>query len=532
MTTPYKRLLVSLSFLSTLALPIFQARAGVPAITSIKATGPNTITVVYSEPVNANAGDYSNFTGLLGGRSVASLGGSGGSTITLSLNGEPLSASAAGYVTVGTNTTSVSTRSPFPGGVFTVADAQAPSLISLSIAAADGTRAIGRMSTTFTMSFSLNEPASSISASVMGHTLPLVGSGAGPYTITYTVAAGDTEGVIPVSLAYTDTAGNTGRSSFTLNSGASSAAVAATNVITSNANSSGVLKIGDSIQFTYTPSVMQPNARVNGSYNGVPLSWYTTNGGVSYTATYVVAAGHTDQPYPVQITGVVLTDQFGTASAAVSGSDIAKTIVATSPSIYEMTPVATPSTNATPRYSFYSNKAGSIRYGGSCSSQSTYASAGANTITFNQLPSGSYTNCTISVIDAAGNSSNQITVSGFVIGDGATATPAEPAPTTSTPTAQSLAAQLAALQSQLSAAQNGGASAGAKYQFTKALALGASGTEVLELQKRLKAEGYLSATPNGNYGPATKAAVQAFQRANGLSPLGTVGPGTRAALNR
>jgi peptidoglycan hydrolase-like protein with peptidoglycan-binding domain len=40
-----------------------------------------------------------------------------------------------------------------------------------------------------------------------------------------------------------------------------------------------------------------------------------------------------------------------------------------------------------------------------------------------------------------------------------------------------------------------------------------------------------SVVPNGNYGPATRAAVTAYQAANGLPTLGIVGPRTRAALN-
>lgn len=67
--------------------------------------------------------------------------------------------------------------------------------------------------------------------------------------------------------------------------------------------------------------------------------------------------------------------------------------------------------------------------------------------------------------------------------------------------------------------------------FVSDLGSGASGTEVLKLQRLLAAQGYLTATPNGNFGPATKAAVTAFQASQGLPKLGSVGPATRAALN-
>lgn len=69
------------------------------------------------------------------------------------------------------------------------------------------------------------------------------------------------------------------------------------------------------------------------------------------------------------------------------------------------------------------------------------------------------------------------------------------------------------------------------YVFTKSLALGSTGAEVLALQQLLAKLGFLTATPNGTFGPMTAVAVKKFQSANGLSPVGSVGPGTRAKLN-
>ena len=63
----------------------------------------------------------------------------------------------------------------------------------------------------------------------------------------------------------------------------------------------------------------------------------------------------------------------------------------------EVTPVATPSLDNTPNYTFSSTKAGTITYGHSCSSTTTVAVAGNNTITLNTLVDGTYDNCTITV---------------------------------------------------------------------------------------------------------------------------------------
>jgi peptidoglycan hydrolase-like protein with peptidoglycan-binding domain len=99
-------------------------------------------------------------------------------------------------------------------------------------------------------------------------------------------------------------------------------------------------------------------------------------------------------------------------------------------------------------------------------------------------------------------------------------------------TLAALQAKLASLQSSLTSAQSSGTTAvSSAALFTTYLKPGSSGEEVLRLQKVLAQLGHLSATPNGTYGPATTAAVQAFQKAKGLDMLGVVGPGTRAALN-
>ena len=65
--------------------------------------------------------------------------------------------------------------------------------------------------------------------------------------------------------------------------------------------------------------------------------------------------------------------------------------------IEEVTAVTTPTIDTTPNYTFSSTKAGTITYGGSCSSSTTIAISGNNTITFNALANGTYDNCTITV---------------------------------------------------------------------------------------------------------------------------------------
>ena len=92
-----------------------------------------------------------------------------------------------------------------------------------------------------------------------------------------------------------------------------------------------------------------------------------------------------------------------------------------------------------------------------------------------------------------------------------------------------LMAQIAALQSQVGAQSSSTSS----YNFAKNLTLGSTGADVKALQGVLIAGGYLKiAAPTTTFGPLTKAAVIAWQKAVGISPTsGMVGPLSRAKLN-
>jgi len=86
----------------------------------------------------------------------------------------------------------------------------------------------------------------------------------------------------------------------------------------------------------------------------------------------------------------------------------------TAPTVAEVTAVTTPTNDNTPDYTFSSSEAGTITYGGSCSSSTTSATTDNNTITLVSLSEGTYSDCTITVTD---NSSNGVTLnmSSFVI---------------------------------------------------------------------------------------------------------------------
>lgn len=71
--------------------------------------------------------------------------------------------------------------------------------------------------------------------------------------------------------------------------------------------------------------------------------------------------------------------------------------------------------------------------------------------------------------------------------------------------------------------------------LSRNLSYGMRGNDVTELQRFLVAQNYPGGGSwmiTGYFGSATRAAVQNFQRAQGLSPVGIAGPQTRAAIQR
>ncbi|MFM7088424.1 MAG: peptidoglycan-binding domain-containing protein [Candidatus Paceibacterota bacterium] len=68
--------------------------------------------------------------------------------------------------------------------------------------------------------------------------------------------------------------------------------------------------------------------------------------------------------------------------------------------------------------------------------------------------------------------------------------------------------------------------------LNKQVGVGAKGESVMVLQNFLVSKGYLSGLVDGKFGPKTKAAVAAYQKANKIPQTGFVGPLTFAAINK
>jgi hypothetical protein len=126
----------------------------------------------------------------------------------------------------------------------------------------------------------------------------------------------------------------------------------------------------------------------------------------------------TDYTDPVEIS-TEGTSYFRYASQDNAGNTqatVSKTVKidTTEPTLSEVTAIES-GTDTTPDYTFNSTEAGTISYGGSCSSDTTSANSGDNTITLSGLGVGSYDDCTIIVTDSLGNISSTLAISSFTI---------------------------------------------------------------------------------------------------------------------
>ena len=169
------------------------------------------------------------------------------------------------------------------------------------------------------------------------------------------------------------------------------------------------IEMSDSGASTITSSIVDSDA-------GNPLSGtftitldasnaITINKGMNSTGGSITAEGVT-KTLSSTVDNMSITDDGPVFS------NVADTVA---PILNEVTAVTTPTTDSTPDYTFNSNEAGTITYGGDCSSSTTSVVSGNNTITLNTLIDGTYSNCTITVIDVNGNSSDVLNIAAFIV---------------------------------------------------------------------------------------------------------------------
>jgi len=121
--------------------------------------------------------------------------------------------------------------------------------------------------------------------------------------------------------------------------------------------------------------------------------------------------------YKIRVTTLVKDVVGNSMSNSYTTSNGFTSADVTAPILSQVTAITTPDNDTTPSYTFSSNEAGSITYGGSCTSSTTSASSGNNSITFSTLSNGTYDNCTVMVTDNASNSSSSLSITTFIVND-------------------------------------------------------------------------------------------------------------------
>jgi alpha-tubulin suppressor-like RCC1 family protein len=231
----------------------------------------------------------------------------------------------------------------------------------------------------------------------------------------------------PGDCSSSDTSATVGNNTITFNTLADANHGNCTIRVTDNAsNSSNTLTASSFIIDTTGPTLVEVTAvlpnptnnnRPNYTFSSTEAGTITYGGGCSSATDNATPINNAirfnalaDNTYS-NCTITVADNLSNTSTLPVSSF----TIDTIAPTLAEDTAVTTPSNVTTPSYIFSSSEAGTISYGGSCSSSTTSADNGTNSITFNSLSSANYSNCMITVTDNASNASDNLTVSSFTI---------------------------------------------------------------------------------------------------------------------
>ncbi|VUD61829.1 Adhesin BmaC autotransporter [Thalassocella blandensis] len=262
------------------------------------------------------------------------------------------------------------------------------------------------------------------------------------WTATYTLTTDATSASnLNVAMTSVDDAGNSTTTADTSNATVDVDAPAVSDVTSSTPNA--IYKVGDTVAVDV---VFSSAVDVTGSPT-IELETGTTDrtaiydsgtGTATLTFNYTVQAGDiaADLDYTstnaLSLNGGTISDTSGNAatltlaSPAASnslGANKAIVIDTTAPTLASVTVVTTPTTDSTPNFTFSTNEVGTISIGGNCgtSTSTTISATGNQTITltdtdsFSALSDATYTDCTVTVTDSAGNASSALSIASFVV---------------------------------------------------------------------------------------------------------------------
>ncbi len=174
-------------------------------------TGPNEITVVFSEAVTAKQGD---FTGLeldpVGSRDITGIVGSGTNTITLDFSGTPVPTDASGTIDVGSGIRYLNQSALRAHPDLPVSDGQPPTL-GVSITSSGPQPHIARAGDTITLSFTSSEAIGIQGVTINGSEADPANTAGYSWRAIKVVGPEDDIGAVQFLIDVADGAGNTAR---------------------------------------------------------------------------------------------------------------------------------------------------------------------------------------------------------------------------------------------------------------------------------------------------------------------------------
>lgn len=203
-------------------------------------------------------------------------------------------------------------------------------------------------------------------------------------------------------------------------------ALASVSIASGNASTSAA-KAGDTVTLTFTAETPDvpletPVVTIGAHTASVATS---TSGGASATFIATTTLDGSDAEGALSFS-IDTANRYGDAGFTTSTTTDGSLVVVdnTSPALAEAAAIGT-TTDATPGYGFTTTEAGTIAYGGSCSSATTSAVAPTTTVTLASLAAGTYADCTLTVTDAAGNASAPLSFTPFTIEAAPSPTPGQ-----------------------------------------------------------------------------------------------------------
>ncbi len=191
---------------------VFYSNVGLsPLHVSSAVTGPNSVTVTFTEPVTASAADFANMTLIPGGVRNVTGAASAGSSVTVTFGGAAVPAYATASVTVGSGITDAD-GNMFAGPLnVAAADGQAPSLPFVGLASSNDDPGFATVGDTVTLSFTASEPISDPIVSMNGSTVQASNASGNQWTAARTFTDAASLGAsITFSVDYADDSMNQG----------------------------------------------------------------------------------------------------------------------------------------------------------------------------------------------------------------------------------------------------------------------------------------------------------------------------------